>query len=601
MVSDDLVKLSDYVADFVAEQGIRTAFAITGGASLHLIHSMSKHADITVISPHHEQAAAMSADAYARASGGLGLAVATSGPGATNLVTGICCSYFDSIPVLYLTGQVSTFRFKGDTGVRQMGFQETDIVSMCRDVTKYATQLTDPTRVRYELEKAVWIARSGRPGPVLVDIPDDLQRVMIDPARLASFMPPVAPPPREISTAINTLLERLQHAKRPVIILGWGVRLAGAEKLAIALIERLGIPVVPTWGMLDLLPYGHPLLVGAFGTHGLRSGNYTVQNADFVLALGSRLDTHEIGTPASDFARGAYKVVVDIDPAEVKKFAAFGLLIDQPLVADAHDFLTATHTALDAPNMPTWPIWSEWKTRIADWQVRYPAIDPACRQSKTLNPYAFIETLSAAATPGLPIVVDTGCAVAWMSQAFRFKPGQRYFHAFNNTPMGYAVPAAVGISLAKAGQQVICVVGDGALQMNVQELATVAYHRLPLKIFVLDNQGYGMIQQTQDQWFNGRYFASSPAGGLGFPDFVALAQAYGIPARALRSNQEVNQQIPEILAAEGPQLCNIVISPAERVAPQVKYGRGIEDGEPLLPREEFLANMIIPPLPGSLS
>ena len=596
-VTAQRIKLSDFVADFLARQGIRHVFAVSGGASLHLIHSLGDHPDIDFVCPQHEQGGAMAADAYARMSGGLGAAVATSGPGATNMITGICCSFYDSVPVVYITGQVATFRFKSKTGVRQMGFQETDTVAMVKPITKYAVLVEDAQRIRYELEKAVWIARQGRPGPVLVDIPDDLQRSWIDPAELEGFVPGPAPSAARLpADMVDRCLTMICAAERPVLILGWGVRLAGAARAALELIERLGIPVVPTWAMLDLLPAHHPLLVGPFGTHGTRYGNFCVQNADLVLALGARLDTHEIGSPFKDFARGARKVVVDVDPAETGKFPHYGLEIDLPVVADASAFLDAV---LDATRGWSGKDWSPWLRRIADWKARYPAVRPEWHASETLNPYVFVEALSDAAGQGDVICVDTGCAVAWMSQAFAFKQDQRYFHAFNNTPMGYALPAAIGASLAGGGRPVICVTGDGSLQMNVQELATAIRHRLPIKVFLLNNRGYGMIQQTQDQWLGSKYLASSVEGGLGFPDFPALARAYGFPTVTIATNAQARAQIPVILATPGPVFCNVELRPEERVQPQVKYGRPIEDAEPLLERAEFLANMIVEPVAAS--
>jgi acetolactate synthase-1/2/3 large subunit len=592
------VKLSDYVADFLARQGIRHVFAISGGASLHLIHSIADHPDVDFVCPQHEQAGAMAADAYARVTKGLGAAIATSGPGATNMITGICCAFYDSVPVLYITGQVATFRFKSKTGVRQMGFQETETVSMCKPITKYAVLVEDPSRIRYELEKATWIATHGRPGPVLVDIPDDLQRMQIDPSALEPFVPPseLDSLATDLGVALERCVELIRAAKRPVLILGWGVRLAHAEEEAGRVIEALGAPVVPSWAMLDFLPFAHPLLVGPFGTHGSRYGNFTVQNADLILSVGCRLDTHEIGSPFNDFARAARKIVVDVDPAETGKFPHYGLTLDLPIVSDAKDFLAGLGVRLKGIALQDF---GPWKRRIAEWKQRYPTVRAEYYRSETLNPYVFVKALSDAARPDDTVFVDTGCAVAWMSQAFEFKPGQRYFHAFNNTPMGYALPGAIGASIALGGKPVICVTGDGALQMNIQELATVLRHNLPIKIFLLNNHGYSMIQQTQDQWLGSRYLASSVEGGLAFPDFVALAQAYGFRTVNLGSNLDAQREIPRILADPSAVFCNVELRPEERVIPQVKYGRPIEDPEPLLDREEFFQNMIVEPTPAS--
>lgn len=589
------MKVSDYVADFLARQGVRHVFGIAGGASLHLIHSVADHPELTLVCPHHEQAAAMAADGYARATGNIGVAIATSGPGATNLITGICCAYYDSVPLLLVTGQVSTFRLKGNTGVRQIGFQETDVVEMCRSITKYAVLVTDVSRIRYELEKAAFLARNGRPGPVLVDIPDNLQREHIEPTALGGFEPPAevsmsAPSSRQVD-AITALI---RIARRPVLVVGWGVRLSGAEKSFLAVADKLQIPVLPTWAMKDLLPSGHPLLVGTFGTHGTRHGNFAVQNADLVLAIGSRLDTHETGSPPSTFARAADKVVVDIDEAELAKFGAAWGDRFRGFHGDAGRFLDALDARLGAPLTSDL---TEWWRQIGEWKRAFGASSNAPRYAdERVDPYLFMDQLADSAAPGDMLFVDTGCALAWMMQAFECKPGQRIFHAFNNTAMGYALPASVGGWFAVPDRRIVCVVGDGSLQMNVQELATVAFHRVPLKIFVMNNHGYSMIQQTQDQWLGSRYIASSAEGGLGMPDFPRVAEAYGIPSLRIERPSDAVAQIRAAMTTPGPVLCDVDIPAERRVMPQVKYGRPIEDSEPLLSRDLFLASMIVDPL-----
>jgi acetolactate synthase-1/2/3 large subunit len=586
------VKLSDYVAAFLARQGIRHVFAVSGGASLHLIHSAADTPGLSFICPQHEQAGAMAADAYARVTGGLGAAIATSGPGATNLLTGVCCAYYDSVGVLFITGQVSTFRGKGDSGVRQVGFQETDTVDIFRPVTKYAVCIDRPERIRYELEKACYLARSGRPGPVLIDIPDNVQRAEIDPEALASYVPPPDDSNSgQMREGVAQCLELLRAARRPVVILGWGVRLAGAASLARAVVEKLGLPVAPTWAVADLLPADHPLFIGTFGTHGTRHANFAVQNADLVLAIGSRLDTKATGSPPGTFARGAKKIVVDIDPTELGKFSRYGLAVDLPIAADAAAFLRTLHqAAVPGPDI------SSWLRRIAEWKLRYPVCPEAYHREVEVNPYVFVKTLGRLCPPGQQLFLDTGCTLAWMMQAFDFKPGQRLFHDWNNTAMGWALPASIAASVALGGRPVVCVTGDGSLQMNIQELATIVRHRLPIKVFLLNNHGHAMIQQTQDQWLGSRYLASSVAGGLPNPDFVAIARAYGFRALSLSRNDELAAGVGEALRGEGPVLCNIEVSPRHRVIPQVRFGRPNEDSEPLLSREEFLANMIVEPL-----
>ncbi len=592
------MKLSDIVAQFLAEQGIRHVFVLSGGASLHLIHSIAETPGTSIVCPHHEQAGAMEADAYARVGGSLGCAVATSGPGATNLITGICSSYYDSVPVLYLTGQVASFRAKGDSGVRQIGFQETEMIDICRSITKYAVLIKDPYSIRHELNKAVAIAKAGRPGPVLVDIPDDLQRMDIDPTKLAEYRPEGADVPARISSdAIAACIAALKNARRPVIVFGWGVHLSKAEAEARQLAELLGAPVAFTWAALDLLPYEHPLAVGGFGTHGVRYANFAVQNADLILSVGSRLDTKATGTPPSSFAREAKIIMVDIDPAETGKFGRLGRKIDLALNVDARAFLQAL---VHAAGKEKFPDFTPWLEKVGQWKARYPACRPEHAREREVNPYWFIKQLAGQLAGDEIIVSDTGCALAWTMQAFEFKQGQRFFHAFNNTPMGYGVPGAIGACFARPGKRVVLITGDGSLQTAIYEFATLVRNRLPVKIFMLNNRGHGMVRQTQDMWLGGNHYATSVDGGLAAPNFVAIANAYGIPAENVKLNQDVRERISHALSSEGPAFLSIEIDEESRVEPQVKYGRPNEDAEPLLERSEFLSNMLVKPMPASL-
>ena len=330
-------KLSDVVADFLAEKSVRHVFAISGGASLHLIHSISDHENIDYVCNHHEQSSAMSADAYSRVSGNIGVSIATSGPGATNLITGLCCSFYDSVPVIAITGQVNTTRMVGTTGVRQVGFQETPIVSICQPITKYAVQLTNPNDILYELDKCFHIAKSDRPGPVLIDIPDDLQRSLVDTKTCKRYVPTFRTSSDtfpNLSDSFDYILSSLSNSSRPIIIAGWGVHLSNFKTQLIKFAEYFQIPIALTWGAADLLPPSHPLYVGTFGTHGNRHANFAVQNSDFVISFGSRLDTKSTGSPPSTFAREAIKVVIDVDSSELSKFASFGLSIDKLILQD---------------------------------------------------------------------------------------------------------------------------------------------------------------------------------------------------------------------------------------------------------------------------
>lgn len=591
------MKLSDVVAQFLAEQNIKHVFAISGGASLHLIHSIAETEGTSYVCPQHELAGAYAADAYARVTGGLGCAVATSGPGATNLITGICSSYYDSVPVLYLTGQVATFRSKGDTGVRQIGFQETEITDICKTITKYAVLVKDPCRILYELQKAVDIAKSGRPGPVLVDIPDDLQRMEIDHNKLIRYFPEPKLTSTITTEQLTACIEAIKKSQRPVLIYGWGIHLARAESDALKLARILGIPVAMTWATRDLMAETDPLSIGGFGTHGTRFANFAVQNADLIISVGSRLDTKATGTPPSSFAREACLIMIDIDETEIRKFENLKLEVDVAINADAGVFLSAFCDLVNGQNFPNF---SSWLNHIREWKLRYPVCLPEHSLETAVNPYWFVKQLSLRLGNGQIIFSDTGCSLAWMMQGFEFKAGQRFFHAFNNTPMGYGLPGAIGASFARPGQNIICISGDGSLQMSIQELATLVRHQLPVKIILINNHGHAMVRQTQEMWLGGNYYATSHAGGLPDPDFVAIALAYGLNADTLEFNSDIGDKLDNLLNNNKPCLLNIEIDPGHRVVPQVKYGRPNEDSDPPLERAEFLANMIIKPLAVSL-
>jgi acetolactate synthase I/II/III large subunit len=588
-------KVSDYIAEFLVRQGIRNVFVVAGGASLHLIDSIDNNPEINFTCPMHEQGAAMAADAYSRVTGNLGAAISTSGPGATNMLTGVCSAFYDSIPVLYITGQVSTTRLKGDTGVRQIGFQETDTVKIYKSVTKYAVQIQDAKDIRFELEKCCYIAKSGRPGPVVIDIPDNIQRENIDPEKIRSFTPqPKRQDDPQISADFNLCKNLLKEAVRPIIILGWGIRLAKAEREIRDLVDHLSFPVAPTWAVADMFPWDDPLYVGTFGTHGTRYANFAIQNADLVLSIGSRLDTKATGSPISSFAREAKKIVVDIDPFELNKFDKFGLKIDLKINMDAMDFIVGLKKELVDIKMKDI---SEWKKQIYTWKEKYPICPEEYRSQKSLNPYCFVKMLSQQCAEDEIIISDTGCTLAWMMQAFEFKKNQRIFHDWNNTAMGWALPASLGAFLADSERKrIICVIGDGSLMMTIQELATIDKLKLPIKIFVFNNHGYSMIKQTQDQWLQSRYCASSGEGGLALPDFQKIASAFNMTSISMTKNSEIAEGIRKVLDHEGPSLCNIDIDAGMRVIPQVKFGRPNEDSDPLLTREEFLGNMIVKPL-----
>jgi len=579
------MKLSDYVASFLVEQGVRHVFLITGGAAVHLVDSIGRNPDIDYICTQHEQAAAMAAEGYSRVTQNLGVALATSGPGATNLVTGVCCAYFDSIPTLFITGQVPRSQLKRDYSVRQLGFQETDVVSMFKSITKSAVLVDYPGQIRYFLEQAVHLAKSGRPGPVLVDIPDDIQRAEVEPDQLESFIPE-----KEALKGIpvDDVIGLLHRSKRPVVILGGGVKLAGAQDNAREFIRRWQFPVALTWAGMDIFPSDHPLVIGGFGVASPRWGNFAVQNSDLILAVGTRLDTHQTGADLSTFATKAKRIVVDVDRGELDKYKKRGMEVDIIIEADAKGFFNAINDKLDIPRQDI----SDWMSKIGEWKSKYPICPREYYTQEPVNPYVFMACLSEASSKGDIVITDAGATLTQTMQGLRVKEGQRLFSAFNHSPMGYALPASIGASFADPVNTVICITGDGGMQMNIQELATLAKHRLPIKIFLVDNRGYGIIRQTQDTWLDSRYEASSEEGGLALPDFIEIARAYGINTETINNHWELKAKIRKVLDTKDAVLCSVAVNPADKIIPKLTIGRSIEDSAPLLDRKELLENML---------
>jgi len=590
-----MTKVSNYVADFIAGLGIRHVFVVQGGAVAHLIDSVGSHPELTYIASAHEQAAAIAVDGYVRVTRGMGCAMATTGPGIMNLLTGIACLYYDSLPGLFIGGQVSTFRLRRRApGVRQLGFQEGPHVELVQHVTKYCVLVDDPKRIRYELEKAVHIANSGRPGPVFLDICDDVQRAEIDPQQLEGYVPegkPLAPP--GLDSQVDQILDALARAKRPLIVLGAAIRITKREEQALSIVRRCGVPVALTWAVTDFMDSEDPLNVGPFGISATRRGNFAVQNADFLLSIGSRLDTHATGSPLTSFARGAWKAVVDVDASELGKFPNQGLSLDLAVQADVRHFLSAFERKLN--NVRVGDI-EPWHERIRQWRTKYPSVQAPWRDQKgAVNPYVFLEALSKELDRDAVVTVDCGGNTVQTFQTLGVRKGQKVLSSFNNAPMGYSLPGAIGACFANDRRPVVCITGDGGLQVNLQELGTVVRHNLPIRIFVFNNHGYGIIQQTQDDWLEGRYCASRAETGLTDPDYARIAEAFGMAAVTVREHRDLDHVIRRVLAHDGPILCNLEMRPDQRIVPMLKAGRPIEDATPLLDRAEFLENMIVPP------
>jgi acetolactate synthase-1/2/3 large subunit len=568
------MKVAEFILNFLVKQGVDTVFLVTGGVITPVVDAFAGRKDIKYICVQQEQAAAMAADGYARFKG-LGVCMATSGPGATNLITGVGCSYFDSIPVLCITGQVNTHDAKGDSKIRQRGFQETDIVNIVKPITKYAAVVNDPANIQYELNWAVEMAKSGRPGPVLLDIPIDVQMSEFNiPVGGVSFTLENTVP--DISGGVSQIVKLIVEAKRPVVIYGQGARNARTE--LIQFVEATGIPCVPSWAALDLIPHDHPLFVSQFGVYGSRAGNYAVQNADLIIAIGTRLDGRMIG--AKGFAPKAKKVIIDLDKAEIEKNNP-----DVAIQADAKDFLDAINKHDFFPNLKERKIWLD---RIHEWKDKYPI---KSHVSSLIQPIEFISQLINKLPEDAIIVGDSGANLSWLQQAAYLTGEQRLFSAYGYSPMGYAVQAAIGAYYA-TGKPIVAICGDGAAQMNIQEFQTLKHYNIPVKVFIINNRSYGIIKQFQEELFEGRYEATDSEGGYSAPDFAAVARAYGLKTLQMLGTAVMEWMTQTVLDYPGAYIADVHIDKSARIEPKTRYGNPIERQHPLLGDEEHAENML---------
>jgi acetolactate synthase-1/2/3 large subunit len=546
------------------------------------------------IACHHEQAVAMAAEAHARVSGLPGVACVTTGPGGINALNGVFGAWTDSIPMVVVSGQVKremvATSYPG-LGMRQLGDQEADIISLVKGITKYAVSIAAPEDVKVVLERAWREARSGSPGPVWIDVPIDIQSAQIDPDRLTGDPDPAAPVPAADDTlhdAVREVAARIGAARRPVLLAGNGVRLSGAVDAFETAVERLGIPVTTAWTH-DLIATDDPHFCGRQGTIGTRAGNLTVQNADLLLVVGARLTVRQVGYNWESFARNAVKVVVDIDEAEFRR--PF-VRIDVPIHADAGQFLRALTGALDATGYD--------RARHAEWLAwcralvrEYPPVRDDQRTTEApINPYHFVERLFENLAPDDVIVCGNASATIMPFQAGRIQRGQRMFSNSGSASMGYDLPAAVGAAVARAGGRVVCLGGDGSLQFNIQELQTIRHHQLPVKLFVMDNQGYVSIRSSQQNFF-GATLGSGPEDGVSFPDYTAIAAAYGIPVVRLTEPVALDSTIADVLATEGPVVCHVILDPAQGFEPRIK-SRALADGTIVSPALEDMFPFLDP-------
>ena len=588
------MKLSDYVIDFLSKRGITHVFGMSGGAAVHLFDSAARHPGLTYFCSQHEQAAAIAADGYARTTGRVGVAITTSGPGATNLLTGTCCSYFDSVPTLMITGQVATHRLRGERPVRQMGFQETDVLSIFRSVTKHAAQVRDPRQIRRHLEEAFYWATEGRPGSVLIDLPDDLQRADVDPAALEGFAPPAAVDrSTSLDAQLDALTDLVSQARRPVLVLGGGFSTPRLGNAVDEMIEQLGFPVLLTWAALDLMPADHPLRVGPFGVYGPRLGNFAIQNSDLLVCLGTRLSQNVTGGLLHTFAREARIVMVDAARGELDKFDGRGIEVGLRIEARLDRFVPAWLERLGSTQRP--PI-DEWRQRIGHWKAVLPddRPPPAPADAGHVDAYDVVTRLSRILPEGEQIFVDTGGNLTWTCNGLQLKRGQRLMSAWNNTPMGYALPAAIGAAvIGDAG--ITCITGDGGLMICLAELATLVRHKLPIRVLVFNNHGHGIQKQTLETWLGGRYVGVDGPSGLAFAPISPVARAIGLEVVDIAATADIDKGLAAAYATRGPILCNIEINPAQKLYPVLKFGASLEDQLPPLEPGLIEREMIVPP------
>lgn len=604
------IRLADYVADFLVEHGVTDAFSVVGGGAMHLNDALGHKDGLKVTYNHHEQACAIAAEAYARLDNKIAAVCVTTGPGGTNALTGVVGGWLDSIPMFIISGQVrydTTARYAlqyTETPLRAMGDQEYDIVKSVEPMTKYATMIEDPKQIRYALEKAWHLATTGRPGPVWIDIPVNFQGGYIETEELEGYDPAeddvLLPPPVDESI-IEKVLEKIANAKRPVLHAGYGIRLSGGYEAFRRVADKLNIPVVTYWNAIDLIEDEHPLYVGRAGNMGDRPGNWAIQNADLVVAIGTRISIRQVGYNWKTWARAAEVIMVDIDQAELKKPT---LHVEMPVWADAKDFLEKMDKAIDKTPVHAG---GEWLAACQSWKKNYPVVQPKQweENGSTANVYAFVKYMSSRLPEDSLTAVSNGACCVVGHQTYEIKKGSRFANNSAIASMGYGLPAAIGTCIGGNRRETICLEGDGSIMMNLQELQTILTNKLPIKIFLINNSGYHSIRITQSNLFSehSKIGIGEESGDLSFPNFKKLSEAFGYPYYSARSNKEMKEVVDQVLSLDGPVFCEIFTDTEQRWEPKSSTKRledgtlvspPLEDLAPFLPREELKEIMFIP-------
>lgn len=603
-------RLADYVVDFLAEHGVTDCFTVVGGGAMHLNDAFGHHDRIRCTYNHHEQACAIAAEAYARLENRIAAVCVTTGPGGTNAITGVVGGWTDSIPMFIISGQVrydTTVRYAekytGGMPFRAVGDQEFDITKSVGCMCKYAEMLERPEQIRYMLEKAWYLAGTGRPGPVWIDIPVNYQGCYIETEQLEGYVPDEILPPSVSEETVKTVLDMVRTAQRPVLYAGGGIRLSGSYREFREAVEKLGVPVVTYWNSIDLIEDEHPLYCGRGGNMGERAGNFAVQNADLVLAIGTRISIRQVGYNWKTWARAAKVVMVDIDQSELRKPTVH---VDLPIWADAGDFLRQVNAYAGAGAVFTGEAWCE---QCRKWKHQYPVTQKRHweENGSTANVYAFIRYLSSALPEESLTAVSNGACCVAGHQNWVIKDGTRFIINNGIASMGYGLPAAIGLCIAGGRRETICLEGDGSIMMNLQELQTVVTNRLPIKLFLINNQGYHSIRQTQDNLFgeHSKVGIGPESRDLSFPDYAKIAGAFGFPYLAAHSNAQMKQAVEQALKQEGFVFCEIFTdteqgwepkNSAKKMPDGTLFSAPLEDLAPFLPEEELKANMYIPVL-----
>ena len=565
-----MIKASDYIFDFLKSKDIDTIFSVSGGAAAHLLNSVAEK-NFKYICNYHEQACAMAAEGYARIANKPACVLVTNGPGSSNTLTGVLGAYQDSIPMIIISGQVPVNQSLGsiDVDLRQLGVQECDIISMVRPITKFAAQITDPKTLCNYLAIAYNAATTGRMGPVWLDIPLDIQNTQIEPTEWD-----ITNIPNSSGYNPKEIVDLIFKAKKPVIITGNGIHLSKTEKQFTTLKEALQIPVVSTWTSKDLMDHNDPLFVGNFGLLGERAANFAIQNADLLLIIGSRMSIPNVGYQSHLFSPNSIKIMVDIDENELNKPT---IKIDYPIVEDLKYFIPEIIVELYNRPKSEQPKWTEWTNRTQLWKVKYPVFQPEYKaNTERINSFYFMEVLSSKLTDNSTVVTDMGTSYTCTMQSLQMNGKNRLFTSSATCSMGFGLPGAIGAYFADPTKDIILIAGDGGLQMNIQELQTINHYKIPIKIFLLNNNGYLAISLMQDNLFKGKYIGSNPESGVSNPDFVGIARAYGFAPYRMNNNTELEESIDSILNQEGPTFCEIKMVENQLLIPRVQSSKDTE-------------------------